>query len=231
MLIREREAGGAVVCSACAGAFIIAAAGLANQRTVTTHWGLADQFKACFPSIDLKAEEILINQNYVITAGGMMSWIDLGLELIKLGFTDEIMRQVGKNLVIDTAPREQRFYQQFRPDMSHGDSLILDIQRQMQDRFRSNLKINDLATEHHISERTLLRRFQKAVGFKPREYISRLRIQSCCDLLERTQDSFETIAFSVGYEDVSACRKAFRGIMGLSPSAFRERFVENSPNP
>ena len=68
-------------------------------------------------------------------------------------------------------------------------------------------------------------RFQQATGFKPTEYIQRLRIQKSCDQLERSNKSFDVIAVEVGYEDSSACRKVFVRIMGLTPKAFRQRFV------
>ncbi|MEH6449441.1 MAG: helix-turn-helix domain-containing protein [Oleispira sp.] len=60
---------------------------------------------------------------------------------------------------------------------------------------------------------------------KANEYLQRLRIQKACELLESTKKTFEVIAYDVGYEDVSACRKSFVKIIGLTPKEFRRRFV------
>jgi transcriptional regulator GlxA family with amidase domain len=46
-----------------------------------------------------------------------------------------------------------------------------------------------------------------------------------CDLLESTKKTFEVIAYDVGYEDVSACRKSFVNNIGLTLKVFRRRFV------
>ncbi len=124
----EQHKAGAVVTSACAGAFVLAQAGLLNNKACTTHWGLAGLFRDKFPNVRLKPESILINEGSVITAGGMMSWLDLGLELVSQLSTPAVMRLLGKMLVVDTGAREQRFYQQFMPNFQHGDSAVLSAQ-------------------------------------------------------------------------------------------------------
>lgn len=158
-------------------------------------------------------------------AGGMMSWLDLGLTLVETLVSPYIARQLGKLLVIDTAGREQRYYRQFSPIFTHGDSVILRAQKTIQSNYQQGKKISALANDLCLTERTFLRRFVKATGFKPSEYIQRLRIQKACNLLETTQRSFELIANDVGYENTSACRKIFVRIIGLTPRAFKKRFV------
>ncbi len=127
----EQHKAGAVVTSACAGAFVLAQAGLLNNKACTTHWGLAGLFRDKFPNVRLKPESILINEGSIITAGGMMSWLDLGLELVSQLSTPSVMRLLGKMLVVDTGAREQRFYQQFMPNFQHGDSAVLNVQHYM----------------------------------------------------------------------------------------------------
>ncbi|MEP5153524.1 DJ-1/PfpI family protein, partial [Planktotalea sp.] len=46
--IKQQHAGGASLCSACAGAFWLGHAGLLDGRIVTTHWALEDELKTCF---------------------------------------------------------------------------------------------------------------------------------------------------------------------------------------
>jgi len=138
-----------------------------------------------------------------------------------------IMTQLGKNLVVDTGHRSQKYYQQFIPKRHHGDQAILAAQLFLDAHYPSKIVMANLASLCHMSERSFLRRFSQATGFKPSEYIQRLRIQKACDQLEQTQNSFETIAGEVGYEDSSACRKVFVRILALTPKQFRQRFVKN----
>ncbi len=226
--IQYAHAKGSVVASACAGSFLLAASGIVLQRSVTTHWGLSEEFRQRYPNIPLDTNALLINHGDVITAGGMMSWLDLGLEMVAQYASLTVMRQLGKLLVVDTAPREQRFYQQFTPSFDHGDIAIIAVQHTMLEEYSESLSIAALAQRHHLTERTMQRRFVKATGFNPNEYMQRLRVQKMCDLLECRRDTFESIARQVGYEDPSASRKVFIKIMGLTPKAFRERFANRT---
>ncbi|NAW91372.1 MULTISPECIES: GlxA family transcriptional regulator [unclassified Vibrio] len=222
--LKEHYSKGAVLSSACAGVFILAATDLIDTREVTTHWALAETFAKMFPSITLNSNKILINQGDIVTAGGMMSWLDLGFELIAKYASPRVVRQLGKTLVIDTAQRAQSYYQQFNPSFYHGDMAIVSVQQIMHQSYAESLSIKQLAKQANLTERTMQRRFLKATGYNPNQYLQRLRIQSACNYLESTQHSFEWIGNQVGYEDISACRKAFINIVGLTPREFRKRF-------
>lgn len=222
--LREQHNQGAILCSVCAGAFLLAQTGLLDQRPATTHWVLAEAFSQRFPDVQLDDSKILINDGDLITAGGLMAWLDLGLELVAQFSHPTIMRQLGKQLVVDTGPREQRYYRQFVPRLDHGDHTILSCQHHMQRRYASSLTISALAEQYHLTERTFLRRFVRATGFKPSEYLQQLRIAKACDALESGQQPVEVIAANVGYEDTSAFRKTFIKITGLTPRDFRNRF-------
>ncbi|UGA53920.1 GlxA family transcriptional regulator [Vibrio sp. VB16] len=213
-----------LIASTCAGAFILAEAGLLENRVVTTHWGLEQSFRERYPHIELDINKIIINQGDIITAGGMMSWVDLGLEIISQLASPLVMRQLGKMLVVDTGEREQRFYKQFSPSFSHGDQAIVNVQHKIHHAYDKPMTVVGLADEFGITVRTLQRQFLKLTGFSPNQYLQRVRVQNACELLENSNHSFELIATMVGYEDISACRKVFVKIMGLTPGAFRQRF-------
>jgi transcriptional regulator GlxA family with amidase domain len=81
-----------------------------------------------------------------------------------------------------------------------------------------------LAERAGLGERTFMRRFKKATGDSPLEYLQHLRIQTARQLLESTRKTIEEITWQSGYEDISSFRKLFRRTTGLSPSAYRQRF-------
>ncbi|WP_298775705.1 GlxA family transcriptional regulator [uncultured Shewanella sp.] len=215
-----------MLCSVCSGAFILGKAGLLTHRQATTHWALAEDFSQAFKQTELISDHILVNNGQIITAGGIMSWIDLGLDIVKQYAGAQAMRQLGKNLVVDTGYRAQSYYQQFQPKRDHGHQAILTVQDHLDCHFANKIKIAALADLTFMSPRSFLRHFQHSTGFNPSEYIQRIRIQKACELLEQTQKSFDTIALEVGYSDSSACRKVFVHIMGLTPKQFRQRFVK-----
>lgn len=90
---------------------------------------------------------------------------------------------------------------------------------------KASIQGSTMAKKSHLSECTFARHFIQTTGFKANSYLQRLRIQKACELLESTKKTFEAIAYDVGYEDVSACRKSFVKIIGLTPKEFRRRFV------
>lgn len=216
---------GSLLCSACAGTFILANSGLLKNRQATTHWHFEKTFSQVYPDVNLDIEQLLIDDGNIITAGGLMSWVDLGLEIVARFTKPHIMRQLGKFLIVDTAKREQRYYQSFKPPFDHGNLSIIKVQHHIQISYQSPLNIRELAQMAFMSERTFLRQFFQITGYKPTQYIQRVRIQKACELLESSSHSVETITQMVGYENANSFRKVFQKIMGLSPSAFRARFA------
>src|ERR1700742_5064090 len=86
--LKERHAAGAVVASVCAGAFLLAEAGLLDGRTATTHWTYANLLAKTYPAVTLDVDSLVIDDGDIITAGGVMAWTDLSLKIIGniLGF-------------------------------------------------------------------------------------------------------------------------------------------------
>jgi len=216
----------AVICSVCAGTFMLAATGLLDQRSATTHWGLADGFSRRFPDVRLEIDKIVINDGDLITAGGIMAWIDLALELVDVFAGRRVMQSLAKRLVIDSGNREQRYYSCFSPHFDHADKAILRAQQFIAGNYHDALSVAQLAELCCLSERMFLRRFVKATNLKPTEYMQRLRIQKACEHIEASDATFESIAAKVGYQDISAFRKIFSRITGLTPQEFKKRFVK-----
>lgn len=216
---------GAVICSVCSGAFILAATGLLQGRAATTHWGLASRFSLMHPEIIVRTEKIVVNEGDLITAGGLMAWVDLGLELVAKFAGSGVMRLLGKMLVVDSGKREQRYYQCFSPRFDHGDADVLKGQHHLRANFHTPLSVAELSSFCCMNERTFLRRFVNATGLKPSQYLQRQRVQKACDLIESTDYSFEAISQMVGYLDLSSFRKTFIRITGLTPGDFKKRFA------
>lgn len=76
-----------------------------------------------------------------------------------------------------------------------------------------------------MGRRTFLRRFVKATGLRPAQYLQHLRVGKARDLLERLDLSIAEVAWKVGYGDPGAFRKIFQRILGLSPGEYRRRFA------
>ncbi|UTW58815.1 helix-turn-helix domain-containing protein [Kordiimonas sp. SCSIO 12603] len=219
---------GVLMCSVCAGAFLLAEAGLLDGRTATTHWDLANQFESSYPDVELNVERMLVDDGDLITAGGVMAWIDLGLKLVDRFLGPAIMLKTAKFLLVDPGEREQRFYSVFSPSLSHGDSAVLKVQQWLQSGFAEAVTVKEMTEFSGLSGRTFIRRFQQATGFSPSEYLQHLRIGKARELMELTSQSVDQIAWQVGYQDPGAFRRIFHKVMGLTPRDYRARFAISS---
>ena len=72
-----------------------------------------------------------------------------------------------------------------------------------------------------LSYAQFYRRFCKAMGMSPVEYLIRLRIGKACDLLAGTFYPISEIARACGYENEFYFSNAFKKIHKISPSAYR----------
>lgn len=192
---------------------------------MTTHWQAQQKFTELYPQIAVDIDKILIDDADVMTAGGLMSWMDLALFILTKYTTPTNTRNLGKYLVLDTGLREQRYYQSFVPNYAHGNDKIVPVQRFIQKNHHLSLSLVQLAEEAFMTRRTFIRQFTKATSFTPINYIQHVRIQSACELLESSHKPVEQISYLVGYEDVNSFRKVFMKIIGLTPSRFRSRFL------
>ncbi|MBL4731325.1 MAG: GlxA family transcriptional regulator [Rhizobiaceae bacterium] len=222
--LRERHNEGSRICSVCAGAFVLAESGLVDGRRITTHWAFAKQLANRFPAIDVAAENMVLDDGDIITAGGILAWTDLGLTLVDRLMGPSAMLATARFLLIEPPRRYQQPFSQFIPPFDHGDEIILSIQHHLHADPTHAHSIGKLATIAGHTERTFLRRFAKATGFRPTEYLQNVRISKAREILETTNRSVEQIAWQVGYSDPAAFRKIFQRLTSLSPTIYRHRF-------
>lgn len=223
--IQKQYQSGSVISSVCIGAFILARTGLLMNRNATTHWALKNEFRELFPEVTLLIDHLIIDDNDIITAGGLMAWGDLCLHLIAKYGDIPTMLEVARFFLIDPKGREQQYYKSFIPYRAHGDTSILEVQQWLQRNYRESITSIAMAKKAKLTQRTFIRRFQKATTYKPIQYVQLLRIQEARKLLELTTLPFNQITWQVGYNDVSAFHKLFSEHVGLTPGEYKKRFM------
>lgn len=222
--LRECHASGIQLASICAGAFLLGETGLLAGRTITTNWVIAETFEVRFPEVRVDTDRLLSDDGDIVTAGGVMAWVDLGLKLIDRFLGPTVMLEVARQFVIDPPGREQRYYSTFSPRLLHGDAAILKVQHWLQATEAKEAGVEVLAAQAGLEERTFLRRFRKATGLTTTDYCQRLRVAKAQELLQFSVRSVDLIAVDVGYNDPGAFRKVFARIVGLTPGEYRKRF-------
>lgn len=89
--------------------------------------------------------------------------------------------------------------------------------------YSNPITVANLAAIVHIDRTYLHRLFTKQVGRSPQAYLKQYRIDQAGQLLRETDYPIQVVARAVGYENQFSFSKAFSSLMGLAPSAYREK--------
>jgi transcriptional regulator GlxA family with amidase domain len=222
--LRRQHGAGALLASYCTGSYLLAEAGLLDGRIATTHWAKAADFARRYPQVELRASEVLTEQDGILCSGAVTSSLMLAVRLVEKCTDAALAAATAKLMLIDMHRIEQASYASLLVDHGHADRLVARAQRRMEATLRERFRLPELAARLAVSERTLNRRFKQAVGQAPLAYLQTLRVEVAKRLLEAGEVGFETVSERVGYEDPATFRQLFRRLTGLSPRAYQQRF-------
>jgi transcriptional regulator GlxA family with amidase domain len=229
--VRNCHAAGATLVSLCSGAFILAETGLVDGRSVATHQICAQALAKRFPQIIVDTNRRIIDHGDIITAGGFLAWVDIGLFLVDRILGPAIRAETARFVLSDPAADEARYFTGFAPPQTHRDRAVLRAQEWVHMRDGRRVSLAAMATAAGLERRTLLRRFAAATGMTPIEYCRAVRVARARELLEGGNTSQKQIAQSLGYKDVASFARVFRKTAGLPPGAYRKRFGRNGISP
>lgn len=91
----------------------------------------------------------------------------------------------------------------------------------MRERYSTRLTVTGLARELGVTPQHLIRTFRKTLGRSPRAVLEALRLEQACRLLQGSTLSIKEISHAVGFRDQRYFSRAFRRVLGQSPSQFR----------
>jgi transcriptional regulator GlxA family with amidase domain len=213
------------VASVCAGAFLLAAAGLLDGRRAATHWELVEDLAREFPAVEVDADAIFVADGGVHSSAGITAGIDLCLALVEADHGAELARDVARHLVV--------FMQ--RPGGQAQFSARLDVAVTANPTLRRVLdgvaaqpaddhSIEALSERAGFSVRHLTRVFRREVGLTPGRYVERVRVEAAKARLQRGDEPLATVARAVGFGSEETMRRAFRRAAVTTPADYRDRF-------
>jgi transcriptional regulator GlxA family with amidase domain len=215
---------GAEIASMCSGAFILAATGIMNGIGCSTHWSFADKFKALYPEVNLQTDKIITHEKGIYTNGGAYSFLNLVLYLVEKYYNREIAILCAKIFQIEIDRNHQSAFAIFSGQKQHHDELIREAQYYIEQHVEEKISVDHLSASFAIGRRNFDRRFVKATGNSPMEYIQRVKIESAKKMLETTRKTIYEVMYDVGYTDIKSFREVFRKITGITPLEYRNRY-------
>lgn len=218
---------GAILASACSGTLLLAEAGLLDDCDATTHWAYCDALRRRYPRVAVHPARCVVASGTgqrIITAGGGTSYLDLGLFLVARLFGEDEAVRLARIYLIDWHASGQLPFSSLACSRQVEDRQITAVQEWIADNYAHPAPVAAMVAMTPLPERSFKRRFTRATGMTPLDYVHTVRIEEAKQLLEKSDLQIDAIAEEVGYEDASFFRRLFRRKVGLSPQAYRVRF-------
>ncbi|MCU1361940.1 MAG: transcriptional regulator [Ilumatobacteraceae bacterium] len=213
------------VVSVCSGTFLIAEAGLADGRTVTTHWARAQRLADDYPNVTVDPDPIYVHDGRLWSSAGVTAGIDLSLALVEEDLGTEVAQMAARWLVMFL--RRPGGQTQFAAPvwMPRAErSAIRVVQAHIDDHPGLDHAVHALATRAAMSPRHFTRVFSAQVGEAPGQYVERVRTEAARRALEDTTDTVAVVARRCGFGSAETLRRTFVKRLGIPPDQYRRRF-------
>jgi transcriptional regulator GlxA family with amidase domain len=211
--------------SVCTGAFFLGAAGLLDGRSATTHWQHASELAERFPAAKIVPDRIFVQDGALWTSAGVTAGIDLAMKLIEDDHGRDVALAVARRLVVFLKrPGGQSQFSAHLAAQLATEGRIQSVQHWILDHLSLDMSVKILAARAAMSVRNFTRVFFQETGITPGDFVEMARVDSARRLLEDTDKPLQRVAFSCGFTNPDAMRRAFLRQIGASPSEYRERF-------
>ena len=216
---------GAVVAAHCLGVFTLAATGLLDGHPATTHWQHAAELAARHPDIDVRPQELYVDQGSLLTGAGAAAGMDLYLHLVRREHGAATANDLARTLVVP--PHRDGGQQQYisAPVAPQGDGERLgETIAWASENLHRPLPVDVLAARALMSRRSFIRHFRAATGTTPHAWLVARRLNLAEELLETTELSVQQVAERVGYSSAAVLREQFTRRRGVPPRRYRRTF-------
>jgi len=224
--LRAVHRSGATVASICLGAFVLAHAGLLDERPATTHWAYSARLAAAFPRVHVRERELYVDDGDIVTSAGLAAGLDMCLHLVRREHGAAAAARLAAWNVI--APHRDGGQAQFIPPAPTppANGTLGPLLEWALAHLHEPLPVARLAERARVSERTLARRFRAQLGLSATQWILSRRVARARELLETTDAPLDQIAHRTGFAGPQALRKHVRRHTTTNPSAYRRAFRE-----
>jgi transcriptional regulator GlxA family with amidase domain len=223
-----RHASGAVprTASVCSGSFLLAQAGLLQNKRAATHWLMCDLLKERFPAIEVDRDAIFVREGRVWTSAGVSAGIDLALALVEADCGHDVAMEVARELVVFLKrPGGQSQFSELLQSQTQDSAVFDELNLWIANNLGSHdLSVELLAERAHMSPRHFARVYKQKTGRTPGKAVEVFRLEAARRLLADTSHNVDQIARACGFGDEERMRVTFQRNLGIAPRDYRKRF-------
>lgn len=220
--LRARNAENRMIGAIATGTWLLAKAGLLENRRCTLHWEDIQAFEETYPLLDV-ARTLYVRDGPIFTCSGGTAAIDLFLQFLTESLGPEVTSDVSRQILYSTV----RVGSDLAPikDGSHraiDNKVVRRAAQLMHDNLENPLSISEIARQSHISQKQLERLFRDIFDTTPQLYYRAVRLDHARALVRLTKLEMWEIAVIVGFSTPQYLARCYRDRFGMSPSEERK---------
>ena len=206
--------------TSCTGVFAFGMAGLLENKRATTTWWLSPQLRARFPSVQVAADELVVEDGNVVTAGAALAHIDLLFYLVERFAGTAVTEHCRRFLVVDS--RQSQVPYTSTATLIASDPELRKAESFVHKNVHKPIGVADIARAAGLGSRTLARRLETVAAMTPSQFLQRIRVARAIRLATTSRLPNDEIASRVGYSDATSLRRVVKRQTGKTLEAFRE---------
>jgi len=213
------------IVTVCTGLFLIADHPYLENKEVVTHWGYSEKLQNLYPQLKVNHERLFIKQGKFYSAAGILSGIDLALNLIEEDHGVDVASFTAKYLV--TYLKRSGHQSQFSEPLkfqSHNNGHLDRVNRWLNENHDKFFTVEELADQVHISERHLNRLIQAHFHMTAAKYIEHIKLEQSKVYLTKNNILIERVSDQLGYRSADTFRRSFKRKYGITPQSYIKRF-------
>ncbi len=217
-------AGRARTVSICTGAFVLAAAGMLDDRPATTHWFWADRFRDQYPRVRLDPDVLFVDDGDVLTSAGVAAGVDLCLHVVRRDHGAAVANRAARRCVVPPwrAGGQSQFIERHVPAVTETSTAA--ARSWVVEHLDQRVDLAAMAARARMSVRTFTRRFRDETGQSPAQWLAQQRVDRARHLLETTDLPVDQVARRAGFGTGASLRAQMAAAVGVAPSAYRATF-------
>ncbi len=208
-----------VFATSCSGVFAFGMAGLLDDKRTTTTWWFAPLLQRRFPTVKLAADELVVEDGNLVTAGAALAHIDLLFHLVERFSGTAITDHCRKFLIVGS--RQSQVPYTSIATLIASDPELRKAESFVHKNIHKKIEISDIARAAGLGARTLARRLESSTAMTPTQFLQRIRIMRAIRLAQTSRLPNDEIAARVGYSDATSLRRVVKKQTGKTLEAYR----------
>lgn len=216
-MLRKLDRLGVSIGGLCTAAWVLADAGLLDEKHCAIHWENLPGFVERFPNSYVHADLYQVDGRIYTCAGGTAS-LDMLLHIIAQDQDESVITRICEQCLTDRVRNSNdRQRLPLRARLGVQNTKLFSIIEVMEANITEPVSLTVLADDCHLSRRQVERLFRQNLGKSPARYYSELRLDRAKHLLKQSNLPIVDVAIACGFVSASHFSKCYRDLYGRSP--------------